>query len=228
MEIKFKRKISDYKYLVMFDLASKITGVCVFDLKEQKPLFTDVIKVTGDIELPAAELKNKIDVFFLNLNKRGISLQDVIVSKERLPSQIRGCGSTIQTFMALARSHAILDTYLYENNIATYDYIGIAPVTTHAYYKRLVKGDKELKVTKELIRSYLYTIYENLNNISLDESDAVFLAKTLYDVKWNDDISEHIREIKRHRKTLKAEHAINSLDKEIERLESLKNKVTED
>ena len=29
MEIKFKDKIDTYDYLIMFDLASKITGVCV-------------------------------------------------------------------------------------------------------------------------------------------------------------------------------------------------------
>ena len=29
MFIKFKRSLYEYKYLVSFDLASKITGVCV-------------------------------------------------------------------------------------------------------------------------------------------------------------------------------------------------------
>ena len=29
MFIKFKRSLSEYKYLISFDLASKITGVCI-------------------------------------------------------------------------------------------------------------------------------------------------------------------------------------------------------
>lgn len=223
MEIKFKKKLSDYKYLVMFDLASRVSGVCVFDLAKQEPLFTRVIKVDGSIveELPAAELKQQIDNFFLDLIHREIPLSDIVVSKECMPMQVHG-SSTINTFVALARSHAILDVYCYEHAIDVYDYTGVYPASTHAYYKKLLDCDKETKVTKEMIRDYLYQIYPNLKELTLDESDAVFLAKTLYDIKINHDIEERIRQIKRHRKTLKSESAIKKLNEQIEVLNSLK------
>ena len=61
-----------------------------------------------------------------------------------------------------------------------------------------------------------------MQTTTLDETDAVFLAKTLCEVKWNNDVDERVREEKRHRKTLKAAHAIDAVDKEIERLKDLK------
>ena len=139
-----------------------------------------------------------------------------------MPTQLRGGNSTVQTFIALARSHAILDTYLFKNKIATYDYIGVYPVSTHAYFKRLINADKDYKVTKEDIREYLYRLY-SIKDLTLDESDSIFLAKTLVEVNWNKDINEKIKELKRHKKTLKAIHAIALVDKEIKSMESMKN-----
>lgn len=221
MEVKFKQKVTNYKYLVMFDLASKITGVCIYDIKNQKPLQTQVIKVAGHLELSAAELKQQIATFFLNLENSGISKEEILVSKERMPTQIHGGASTIQTFVALARSHAILDVFLYENNYNTYDYLGVSPSTTHAYYKRLC-GNKDIKITKEMIRDYLCAQFPECHNLTLDESDAVFLAKTLLEVKWDSDIQEEIRAQKRHKKTLKVNAAIEKVDQQIDFLNSLK------
>lgn len=181
MEIKYKQKITVYKYLVMFDLASKITGVCLFDLVQKKPVSTKIIKVTGTQELQSAELLDLINNYFNELYSQGIKKEEILVSKEAMPTQLRGGNSTVQTFIALSRSHAILDTYLFKNNIATYDYIGVYPVSTHAYFKRLINADKDYKVTKEAIREYLYSIY-TIEQLTLDESDAIFLAKTLIEV----------------------------------------------
>jgi len=223
MEIKFKKNIDQYKYLVMFDLASKITGVCLWDIQNHKPIETQILKVTGKYELPVAELFELIHNYFGYLqHEYHIDLKDVLVGKEAMPSQLHGGSSTVQTFIALSRSHSILDNYLYQHNIDCYDYKGVAPITTHAYYKQLANLDSKAKVDKEMIRQYLYNLY-NLTTITLDESDAIFLAKTLLEVKWNRDLDEAIREEKRHRKTLKAAHAINLSEEEIKRLKSLKN-----
>ena len=222
MEVKFKQKITVYKYLVMFDLASKTTGVCLYDLLQQKPVSTKILKVLKTQELQSAELLDLIDGYFNELYSKGIKKEEILVSKEAMPTQLRGGNSTVQTFIALARSHAILDTYLFKNKIATYDYIGVYPVSTHAYFKRLINADKDYKVTKEDIREYLYRLY-SIKDLTLDESDSIFLAKTLVEVNWNKDINEKIKELKRHKKTLKATHAIALVDKEIESMESMKN-----
>lgn len=221
MEVKCKSKLTNFKYLVMFDLASKITGVCVWDIQAQQPIFTQVVKVNTSSELPAAELRKEIANFFLHLFQLGYKKSEILVSKERMPTQMHGGASTIQTFLALARSHAVLDVFLYENEYATYDYVGVSPSTTHAYYKRLV-GEKDIKVTKEMIRDYLIQHFSGCKNLSLDESDAVFLAKTLCDVKWDADLQDEIRNQKKHKKTLKSSAAIEKIDQHIEFLNSLK------
>lgn len=222
MEIKFKEKIDTFDFLIMFDLASKITGVCVWDIKNKSPYCTKVIKVKDGTELPFADLKEKINNLFDEIDKN-IGLKRCFVSKEMMPTQIHGGSSTVQTFVALAKSHAILDVCCYERGIACYDYRGVAPATTHAYYKHIKELGVKDKVTKEMVKDYLYEIFPTqMKTTTLDETDAVFLAKTLCEVKWNNDIDERIREEKRHRKTLKAAHAIKAVDEEIERLKDLK------
>lgn len=222
MEIKCKKRITDYDYLIMFDLASKVTGVCVWDIKNRIPFCTKVIKVKDGCELPFAELKEKIRGLFEELNKQ-FDLRKCFVSKEMMPTQIHGGSSTVQTFVALAKSHAILDVFCYENGVDCYDYKGVAPATTHAHYKHLVGLGAKDKVTKEMVRDYLYEIYpDRMKTTTLDETDAVFLAKTLCELKWNNDIDEKIREEKRHKKELKAAHAIAAVNEEIKRLRGLK------
>ena len=224
MQIKFTKKITDYKYLVMFDLASRVSGVCLWDLIKNIPISTDKIIVSGELELPVAEQYLLINQYFQKIQtKYNIKKEEILVSFEAAPSQIRsGNASTIQTFIALAKSHAILDYFLYSNDIATYDYVGVYPITTHAFFKQIMGLGKDDKVKKEDIREYLYKKY-NLSNLSLDESDAIFLALTLVKSKWNKDIQEKIREKKRHKKTLKAPHAIKAIEEEIVFLNNIMN-----
>lgn len=224
MQIKFTKKITDYKYLIMFDLASKVSGVCLWDLTQNIPISTDKIIVSGELELPVAEQYLLIEQYFQKIQtKYHINKEEILVSFEAAPAQIRsGNASTIQTFIALAKSHAILDYFLYSNNIATYDYVGVYPITTHAFFKQIMGWGKDDKVKKEDIREYLYKEY-HLSDLSLDESDAVFLAQTLVKSKWNKDIQEKIREKKRHKKTLKAPHAIKAIEEEIAFLNDIMN-----
>ena len=218
MEIKYLKSLKEYKYLIMFDLASKITGVCVFDLSRNCPLFTKVIKITSKEEPFVHELYNLIGSFFCELyEQHGIKLEDCVVSKEMPPSQA-GRFTTIQTFMALAKSHAVLDLYCAERNVDVYDYVGVAPITAHCYFKKIMGLDSKSKVEKTDIRKYVSELY-NISNLTLDESDAVFLAKTLIDLKWNNDLDEKIKELKRHKKGLKLSAAISKVDKEIEELQ---------
>lgn len=224
MQIKFQKSILSYNYLVMFDLASKITGVCVWDINAKKPLDLGILCVQGQDELPVIGLYNELQKFFDSLWIKGIQKQEVIVSFEAVPSQIRsGKSSTIQTFIALSKAHAALELFLYMNDIDYYDGVGLYPITTHAYLKKIKQMDQKEKVTKEHIKSFVIEEYHLNSEITFDESDAVFLAKTFIDVKWNRDIEEKIREIKRHKKALKAQHAINSCELEIERLNNIKN-----
>ena len=224
MQVKFKKGINDFKYLVMFDLASKNTGVCFWDLQKNEPILTQTLRVKGEVELPAAELLDLIIRFFNDLvfSIGGVSNKDILVMKEAMSTQLRGGSSTVQTFLALARSHCTLDTCMFQNNMAMYDYVGIYPTTWHNYFKRIKGLDKDHKVEKEEVHEYVVSKYKLEQNISMDESDAVFMCEAFLNVKWNNDIKEQVLEVKRHRKTLKAPHAIKLCDEEIERLNGLK------
>lgn len=132
----------------------------------------------------------------------------------------------MQTFLSLARSHAVLELYAAHHGLAMYDGVGVYPVTTHAYLRRILSLPKEAKVDKALIRQYVADTY-NFTNLTFDESDAVFLAQTFVDVKFNQDIQDAMRAIKRRLKELKQPHRIEELHHELERLASLKIKVLE-
>ena len=185
MIVKGNKKITDYKYLIMFDLASKLTGVCVWDLIQKKPVKTEQIKVNVDSKrLAVGQLYELIKKFLIEVEEEfKINSENYFISFEAAPSQIRGGGgSTIQTFVALARAHATLDLYTFLEGRDVYDYVGIYPISTHAYLKKLVGFDKDHKVTKDDIKDYVYKTY-GVGGVSYDETDAVFLAKTLVDCK---------------------------------------------
>lgn len=223
MQIKFKRSIKEYDYLVMFDLASKTTGVCVFDLRTMKPVETYILQVKGEYELPMAELQVRLVMFFEYLEYDcGYDLSKVLVFKEAPPTQVRGAQSTIQTFIALAKSHAILDIVLFNNGIDCYDYTGIYPISTHCYCRKLMNLSKQDKITKDVVRDCVYASYGKFKELTYDEADAVMLAKTFLEVKWNNDLDEEIRKHKKHKKNLKMKNAIEAEQKEIERLENLR------
>lgn len=224
MMVKFQKRLDSFKYIIMFDLASHNTGVCLWDINQAKPLLTETLTTNTHTELPASSLLDNIRIFFQKLiTKYGINLlQDVLVVKEAMPTQLHGGSSTVQTFIALARSHCVLDTILYGNKIPTYDYTGVYPITWHNLFKQVAGLDKDAKITKELVRDYVVEQYHLEQDIGLDESDAVFLCYAFVNKKWDNDLAEQIREVKRHRKTLKAPHAIKSCDEEICRLEGLK------
>ena len=223
MEIKFKHSITDYKYLVMFDLASKITGVCVWDIQKHIPCYTTILNTSlENEELPVANLYNLLDRFFEKLyTEQQILATDILVYKEAMPVQLRGGSSTVQTFVALARSHAILDLYTFSHNIAIYDYVGVYPATTHAYYKKIQQLESKEKVTKELIKDYIEQKY-NIQCKYCDESDAIFLALTFVENKWDKDLVEAQRLQKKHLKELVSEKAKSTVLEKIEYLEALK------
>lgn len=204
----------------MFDLASKITGVCLWDLVAERPIETTILKVPDNTELGVAALYEQIAALFTKLNARE-DVSKLLVCKEAMPTQLHGGASTVQTFIALARSHAILDLYTQQHGLAMYDYVGVYPISTHAYLRRLLNLEAGQKIDKKDIQAFVAREYD-LPALSFDEADAVFLAKTFVDVKWDKDLTERVREIGRHIKTLKDPHRIAALKHEQEMLNALK------
>jgi hypothetical protein len=220
MVVKCNKSLAEYKYVLAFDLASKNSGVVFFNIETKQIVFHKMI-IVKNAEVPSASLWYELDDLFHDLVSQGYvkSLEEIFVVCEAAPQQA-GKFSTIQTLVSLARSHATLDNYLYINKIDTYDWTGIYPITCKSYYKRLLEIDKP---QKEDISKYLFEKYALKDQWTLDETDALSLIDTLlFGDKWNKDIEEKQREIKKHKKTLKLSHAINECDEEIQRLEKLK------
>lgn len=220
MVIQGKKGLNEYKYLVMFDLASHNTGVCLWDIENNIPLKTFSIVADKVDGIFVSNLYKQLDIFFNKLLDMGIKKKEIFVSKEAMPVQLRGGSSTVQTFIAMAKAHAVLDLFLDQHDIDVYDYRGVYPATTHAYLKKLLGEDAKKTVDKKDIKEYVTKTYGiEVNNF--DESDATFLAATLVGSKWNKDVQEEIKEVKRHKKTLKANKAIADCDAKLEFLISL-------
>lgn len=220
MVIQGKKGLNEYKYLVMFDLASHNTGVCLWNIENNIPMETFSIVADKVDGIFVSNLYKQLDIFFNKLLDMGIKKEEVFVSKEAMPVQLRGGSSTVQTFIAMAKAHAILDLFLDQHDIDVYDYKGVYPATTHAYLKKLLGEDVKKTVDKKDIKEYVTKTYGiEVNNF--DESDAAFLAATLVESKWDKDIQERIKEVKRHKKELKMKKAIQDCDDQIAELEKL-------
>lgn len=197
--------------ILMFDLASHITGWCLYDSIKGIPLRHGIITVDRDGPNPDYDLKEQ-----LKKTISSVQSDDLIVSTEAMPTQLRGGSSTIKVFIAMAQAHSDLAIACAEAGVRMYDRIGVYPASTHAYLRRLLGKGLDFKPSKDDIRAYCARLWEfDEASVSYDESDAMFLAKTLVDVKWDKDIDEQIRNLKRHRKELKEPSAIAKVDKEI-------------
>jgi hypothetical protein len=203
-------------HILMFDLASHITGWCLYDSVRGIPLRHGLIVVDRDGPNPDYDLKEQ-----LKKTISSVQSDDLIVSTEAMPTQLRGGSSTIKTFIAMAQAHSDLAIACAEAGVRMYDRIGVYPASTHAYLRRLLGKGKDFAPTKDDIRSYCCQLWRlNIESVSYDESDAMFLAKTLIDVKWDKDIDERIKDLKRHRKGLKEPSAIAKIDTEIAEVNS--------
>lgn len=223
MVVKGNKSLKDYDYLIMFDLASHNTGVCVWDIKNNKPIKTTTIVSGKKDGIFVSSLYDQIYEFIRDFTfESKIGIERIFISKEAMPTQLRGGSSTVQTFIALAKAHAVLDLLTQKFNVDVYDYTGVYPATTHAYLKKVLGLDSKAAVDKKDIKKYIIENYD-IEMGTLDESDAVFLALTLLNSKWNKDIDEEIKEVKRHKKTLKSNKAIQDCDDLIAKLESFKN-----
>lgn len=228
MEAKFRKKLSDYDYLVMFDLATGSTGVCVWDIAKARPVLTRNLLTTGKTGNRAKELWDALDGFFVDVAFQlgGAPIDRMLFYRELCPLQ-QGKFTTAKTLISLGKSHAVLDLYLSMNDCDYYDLEGVSPSTTHAHFRELSGLGTKEKVTKEMVRDYLVKEYGIDPKTGLDETDSIFLAKTFVERFWDKEIDEEKRNVKRHMKTLKAPNAIAACKARIAELDSLKTSTKE-
>lgn len=221
--IKFSKKLSQYSYVLAFDLAKHLSGYSLIDINNNKVLLAGVI----DTEKAHNEFvwdyfyNQVINVMEKCLNKIGANnAGSVFITKERLPNQ-NGRFSTILTLQGLAQAHAVFDLAATHSGIDIYDYDGVHSTSVKAYFKTLTGIDKP---QKEDIAKYIQDKFNDFNfkDYSLDVTDSVAVALTLINKKWNVDITEKIKEIKKEIRDAKSQTKVNKLSENIKFLEGLK------
>ena len=229
MNIKFQKPLSDYRYLLSFDLAKKISGWSLLDFKNNNLLLAGVIDTN---KMPpsnmiwdyfSGQIIKVVDRCLDKIDMRDTSA--ILVTKEQLPVQ-NGRFSTIATLQSLAQVHAIFDLSIFQSGLDIYDDAGIHSVAVKAYFRKLLDIQSP---QKEDIAKYIYQKYNayDFSGLSLDVTDSIGVSLTLLNKKWNSDIQSEIAEIKKEIKSAKAPNKIARLQDEIERLQSLKFKVNE-
>lgn len=214
--MKYKKKLKDIPYIIGVDLALYRTGICVYHPDTDE--FTDLqeIQVPHETDIPMLTLCQGLSQYFQDvIAKYG---KGGIVVQEAMPAQA-GPHSTINTLQALAKAHGILELCVcLSDGLYRYDKIGVYSVSV----KALFKTEEIQKPTKQDIQAALEEIYNfDFANMTENISDAMAVVYTLVNRKWDNDVKDRKREIKREIKTLKSERAIKTHEKELERLDSL-------
>ena len=221
--LKFFKKISDYSYVLSFDIAKKVSGYSLYDIDN------DCVVLAGIVDTSKHSEDFIWDYFYNQIIKIIDKCKELVgpeneaaifVTKERLPSQ-NGRFSTIETLQGLAQAHAVFDLAVCHSCTEVYDYEGIHATSVKAYFKKLINCEKP---QKEDIANYLQRLYPNFDfsKYPFDVTDSLGVTLTLLGKKWDSDIIEKVRELKKERKSAKTKAKITKLESEIEALEALK------
>ena len=230
MNIKFKKSLSDYKYLLSFDLAKKISGWSLWDFKNDEILLTGIID-TGKMSALdmvwnyfSGQISSVVNRCLDRIPNADANL--LLITKEQLPVQ-NGKFSTIATLQSLAQVHAVFDLTIFQLGVDTYDDLGIHSVAVKAYFRKLLDIQSP---QKEDIANWIYQKYKtyNFSELPFDVTDSLGVGITLINKKWNADIQSEITQIKKEIKGAKAPSKITRLKEEIERLQSLKSETDDE
>ena len=218
--IKFNKKITDYQYVLSFDIAKHITGYSLLDIYNNKIIYAGIIDTK----------KSKLDFiwdYFYNsiydvINKCSSIICDsnLFIVKERLPNQ-NGKFSTIDTLQGLAQAHSIFDLAVHRSGHQFYDYDGVHSASVKSYFKTLTGLEKP---QKEDISEYIKKKYSDFDfeEYPLDVTDSIAVSITLLEKKYNNDIDEKIKMINKEIKKSKLKSKIDKLNEEIVFLKNLK------
>ena len=213
---KFKKPLSEIDYIISFDLALYKTGISLYNIKQKSIVRTDKIEVSHTDEMPVATLYTKLKGYLTSAVEKYGNL--LMIVKEAMPAQA-GKFTTIATLQTLAKAHAALDIAVAKvDGVDFYDETGVHAVSV----KALFKTEENPKPTKTDIKKAVCIYYGlEVGDLTDDESDSIAVIYTLVKKKWNADINEEIKRIKKEIKGLKQERAIEAHQKRIEELQGM-------
>ena len=187
--LKGKRKINEFKYCLAFDLAHRLSGYALVDVKNREVLeagtYTIDCKEDSCYELELKHMLQKtIDMIVSKYGK-----ENFFVAKEREPLQ-KGPITTIFTLIALARVHGVFNLIMQENELYVYDFVGVHPLSVKAYMRKQLGLLQSPSKTQ--IKNWIEDNYDgvDVHFLTEDVTDAVAVAETLFAVKYNLDIKE--------------------------------------
>lgn len=217
MIYKFSGSITDFDYIIGFDLAYHKSGIAIFDIEKRSIVDTFKISIQNGRDASIFDLYSTLGAVLDNISIKYPG--SILAIKEAMPLQ---CGkfTTVQTLQQLAKAHAALDICLYErpDTYFVYDEVGIHSISV----KSLFRKSKEDKPTKQDIQNRLREIY-NLDGFEItdDISDAIAVIHTLINKKWNSDIKEEIKATKKEIKELKQDFTIKNKQRYIDYLKDI-------
>lgn len=246
--LKFSGSLRDYPFILSFDLAKNVAGWSLVDTRDD----TYTVLDCGLIDMSKyskedfwLEYKNRlIEVFILaRYTLRSLFLDDavILITKEKLPSQA-GVTSTIATLQALAKVHAIfelaLDEMIARDPILDPLFLpydkpcpcgverketenGVHAASVKALFRKIIGIDKP---TKQDIREAVSKICrgKDVSSLKEDISDSIAVTITLKEVKFNADIDEERKALRKKIRSLKSDSAKAPYLETMARLESFK------
>lgn len=215
--IKFNYSLNEIGAIIGIDLAMYHTGMSVYDVHQG--FFAEFIPITvkNNSECKFSDLYDMLTTEFRRISH---IYGRIMVVQERLPNQ-GGVHSTVQTLQSLAQAHAIMELAVHNsNNVELYDEHGIHSTSVKALFKTpdCPKPQKS-DIRKALVKEYQL----DDSKLTDDVSDSIAVVHTLLTKRWNQDIDERIKELKKEIKNLKVAHAKEQRQAEIDKLSQMKN-----
>ena len=224
MEVKFKRKITDYGYILTFDLAKSKSGWALLQIEPFQILEKGMITTKKEEAMPWDDYYHQIlDIFNFVKQKYG---DNFFIIKECCPQQA-GKKSSISALQELGKAHAIFDLATVHADVDYYDWTGVYAVSVKAVFKHKLQMLES--PDKYEINGYIRAAYPEieLGPFELDISDAIGVGITLIERKWNVDLDGEIKAQRKAYKELRSERARKLLMDKIEFLETLRYKGEE-
>lgn len=217
--IKYNESLQKYDYILSFDLAKHTTGWALVDIKNNQVIMSDVIISDGSKESLWDDLYQRFVTVFKRVQQYcGDNNKSFFVVKEKLPAQA-GAFTTIASLQALAGVHAVWELACCHMHIPTYDYEGVHSVSVKAFYKREYGIEKPQKEDIARCVGAKYSFQNPLH--SMDITDAIAVVQTLTGYKWNADIQDRIKQLKKDIKKYKSPKKIQELTDDIASLQKL-------
>lgn len=216
MYIKYNYDLTNLDYILAFDLALYKTGTSLYDIKTKKIVKSDKIEVPKNAQHPVVELYNLLTKYFEKIKAEYGN--KIMIVQEAMPQQA-GKFTTVATLQGLAKAHAVLELCVEHSGLIFYDEKGIHSISVKAMFR----SEENPKPTKTDIKNKVCEYYDlNSKELSDDQSDSIALIYTLVNKKWNSDIDERVKVLKKEIKNLKVERAISERQEEIDKILSFK------